>query len=121
VIVALSLVSNANLCVSLFLFMRAFNAPLETSLLAASIAPIILASSLPISVAGWGTREAAMVAMMAALSAPPEPAIVASITFGLASLLISLPGAFSLYRSMSRRVHEASPGTPAGMGAEGRK
>ena len=120
-VVALSVLGNANLCASLFLFMLAFNVPLESSLLAASVAPVILASSLPISVGGWGTREAAMVAMMSALSARPESAILASITFGLAGVLISLPGAFSLYRSMSRRTSATVSGTPTGLRAQGRK
>lgn len=99
VVLALSVIANVNLCASLFLFMVAFNTPLAAPLLAISAAPVILASSLPISVGGWGTREAAVVAMMAILSVNPEPAVVASISFGLAGLLITLPGAWLMYRS----------------------
>jgi len=100
VVVVLSVLGIANLCTSLFLFMQAFNVPLAPWLLAVSVPPVILASSLPISVGGWGTREAAVVVMMTALAAPSEPGIVASIAFGLAGILISLPGAFFLQRSL---------------------
>jgi uncharacterized membrane protein YbhN (UPF0104 family) len=103
-VLALSLLGIANLCVSLFLFLLAFNASLDALLLAAAVPPLILASSLPITVGGWGTREAATVAMMSALSAAPEPGLLASITFGFAGIFISLPGVLSLYRSMSRKV-----------------
>lgn len=100
VVLLLSLVSIANLCGSLFLFMVAFNVPLLPSLLAASVPPIVLASSLPITVGGWGTREAAVVAMLTTMGTQPEPGVIASIAFGLAGLLISVPGAFYLYGSL---------------------
>src|SRR5205085_4486187 len=56
-VLALSLLGNANLCVSLFVFALAFRVPLEPWLLAATAPPVILASSIPVSVGGWGTRE----------------------------------------------------------------
>jgi hypothetical protein len=96
-VTALALLGIANLCASLCLLMLAFNVPLEPRLLAAAVPPVILASSLPVSVGGWGTREAAVVVMFGALAAPAEPGIVASIAFGLASILVSLPGVFFLY------------------------
>jgi glycosyltransferase 2 family protein len=99
-VLLLSLVSIANLCGSLFLFMVAFNVPLLPSLLAASMPPIVLASSLPITIGGWGTRETAVVVMLTTMGTQPEPGVIASIAFGLAGLLISVPGAFYLYGSM---------------------
>jgi len=99
-VVALSLLGMVNLCASLCFFLQAFNAPLAPGVLALAVPPVILASSLPISVGGWGTREAAMVVMMGALGALPEPAIVASIVFGIAGILISLPGVLWLQRAL---------------------
>jgi len=93
----LSALAIANLCASLALFLQAFHMPLAPRVLALAAPVVILASSLPVSVGGWGTREAAMVLMTGALAAPSAPGIAASVAFGLASLLVSLPGVFFLY------------------------
>ncbi len=110
-VLALALLGHINLCSSLFLFALAFNVPLGAWLLAAAVPPVILASSIPVSVGGWGTRETAMVALMGALSAPAESAVVASIAFGISGILISLPGAFFISGSLRK---------PAAAGAESR-
>lgn len=116
----LALLGNANLCASLLMFLLAFNAPIDVGALVLCTSVIILASSLPISVGGWGTREAATVAIMAIFSAPSSSAVVSSITFGVAGILISLPGALSLYRSMSGQPLHAV-GEPSLGEAEPRK
>jgi glycosyltransferase 2 family protein len=107
-LLSLGLLGNLNLCTSLFVFMLAFNVPLDLWTLALCTTTIILASSLPISVGGWGTREAAAAAMMSVFAVTSSPAVVASILFGVAGVLISLPGALSLYRSMSRQKRQNS-------------
>jgi len=58
----------------------------------AIVPAVILLSILPISVAGWGVREGAMLAAFALLSRPAEDAVVLSISFGLASLFVGLLG-----------------------------
>lgn len=54
--------------------------------------PVLLLSMLPISLAGWGVREGAMVFFMGAAGVPAEPALSVSILFGLMNLVIALPG-----------------------------
>ncbi|MCZ6466691.1 MAG: lysylphosphatidylglycerol synthase transmembrane domain-containing protein [Alphaproteobacteria bacterium] len=54
--------------------------------------PALLITTLPISIAGWGVREGAMVAMFALVGVPTDGALVLSILFGLLDALISLPG-----------------------------
>jgi len=54
--------------------------------------PVMFVSMLPISVAGWGVREAAMVTGFSLLHVPPEIALTTSIGFGLSRIAASLPG-----------------------------
>ena len=54
--------------------------------------PVILVMTLPISIAGWGVREAAMVAFFGLIGVSPEDAVVLSILFGLTCIAASLPG-----------------------------
>lgn len=54
--------------------------------------PVILISSLPVSIAGWGVREGAMVAVFGFVGVPEGAALVLSILFGLMTIAINLPG-----------------------------
>lgn len=60
--------------------------------------PILLITVLPISVAGWGVREAGMVTALAFAGIAAHDALIVSILFGLLLVLISIPGGvFWLY------------------------
>lgn len=54
---------------------------------------VLLAAVVPLSFAGWGVREGAMVAALARFEVPAADALALSIGFGLVLLLLSLPGA----------------------------
>jgi hypothetical protein len=49
-------------------------------------------SMLPVSVAGWGVRELAMVSAFGYVGVPDADALLMSLCFGLLILTISLPG-----------------------------
>jgi glycosyltransferase 2 family protein len=53
---------------------------------------VLLLTTLPVSVAGWGVREGAMVAGFGFLGIPAEGALTVSVLFGVAQILVSLPG-----------------------------
>jgi len=53
---------------------------------------VVLVSSLPISVAGWGVRELAMITAFGMLSVPPDSALALSVVLALTATAISLPG-----------------------------
>jgi len=53
---------------------------------------VVLLTTLPISVAGWGVREGAMVAGFSLVGVPADGALAVSVLFGLASVIVSLPG-----------------------------
>ena len=54
--------------------------------------PIILFMTLPISIAGWGVREGAMVGAFAFVGILEGDAFVVSILFGLMNMIFALPG-----------------------------
>jgi hypothetical protein len=54
---------------------------------------IILIASLPISIGGWGVREAALAVGFSALGQPASVAVATSLIIGLANLVSALPGA----------------------------
>jgi uncharacterized protein (TIRG00374 family) len=53
---------------------------------------VMLISLLPFSVAGWGLRESAMATGFLLVDAPPAAALAASVTLGVLTLLLALPG-----------------------------
>lgn len=53
---------------------------------------VLLLTTLPISVAGWGVREGAMVAGFGLVGVPADGALALSVLFGLATIVVSLPG-----------------------------
>ncbi len=67
------------------------------------IPPVILFSLLPVSFAGWGMREGAMVAALGVVGVAPGDSIAISVTFGLVLLVTSLPGGIIWFVSGNRR------------------
>ena len=57
---------------------------------------IMLVSSIPISFAGWGLRESAMVAGLGFASISAADALAVSVSFGIAQMIVGLPGLVSV-------------------------
>ncbi|MBK19172.1 MAG: hypothetical protein CMM52_10110 [Rhodospirillaceae bacterium] len=66
------------------------------------IPPVVLAALLPISFAGWGVREGAMIGMLGTIGVTPENALALSVAFGFLTLIVSLPGALIWFFSGNR-------------------
>ena len=58
----------------------------------------MLVMVVPLSVGGWGLREASATAVLAYLGWSPEAALALSAVYGLSVLIGSLPGALVLLR-----------------------
>lgn len=56
------------------------------------VPPAFLASAVPISLAGWGTREAAMVVSFGLAGVASSEALAMSILFGIAAMAAGVPG-----------------------------
>jgi hypothetical protein len=68
------------------------------------IPPVILFTSLPVSIGGWGVREGAMVAGLSLIGVTSEAAIAISLVFGLSGTAVSvLGGIVSLMKSPDLR------------------
>lgn len=60
------------------------------------VPPVVLVATLPISIAGWGAREVAMITVFGLIGVPAAQATALSVLFGLSTLLIALPGGLVL-------------------------
>jgi uncharacterized membrane protein YbhN (UPF0104 family) len=67
-----------------------------------------LLTTLPVSVAGWGVREGALVLALSAVGGDAAAVLVTSILLGLATACSSLPGALFWLGSVRRR-HASGP------------
>jgi len=54
--------------------------------------PVALIAALPISIGGWGTREATMIALFGLIGVPASAALALSVQLGLLNLVATLPG-----------------------------
>jgi glycosyltransferase 2 family protein len=74
---------------------------------------VVVVSSLPISVAGWGVRELAMVTDFGMLSVPADSALALSVVLALTGTAVSLPGGVIWLFSMADRSR-ATAAMPTG-------
>lgn len=83
-----------NVLIALMAYMTAMALAIDVSVLdcLVLIPPVILVMTLPISIAGWGVREGAMVAAFAFVGVAEGDAFVMSILFGLIGVVFALPG-----------------------------
>jgi uncharacterized membrane protein YbhN (UPF0104 family) len=70
--------------------------------LAPLVAPVLMTMLLPISVAGWGIREAAAAALWSSVGLSPEDGVAISVGYGLLVLVSTLPGALVLSGAAAR-------------------
>lgn len=75
----------------------------------AVVPTVLLLTTLPISVAGWGVREGAMIAGFGFVGVSADDALALSVLFGLAQILVSLPGGLVW---LTDRPRGPAPGLP---------
>jgi hypothetical protein len=88
-----SVIGHANLAFVVWVLGLGLNlhlSPLDCLVL---VPPVILLTTLPISIAGWGVREGAMVYFLSLVGVPNSSALALSVLFGLINTLVSLPAA----------------------------
>lgn len=71
----------------------------EASVYVALIGATVLLTLVPVSLGGWGVREAGMVALFSQMGSAPEPVLALSVLWGLLPLSVALPGALLLWIS----------------------
>ncbi len=112
---ALSLLGNLNLV--LMIYVLALGMDLGIGLLdcLVLVPPAMLIGTLPISIAGWGVREGAMVASLGMIGVPAESALVVSMLFGVCALIGALPGGL-LWAVDREDLREVEKATDHGLG-----
>lgn len=95
-ILALSLVMHLCNITGIVAIALAMGAQASIWAMAAIAVPVMLLALLPISFAGWGVREAALITGFGLLHLPAALALAISIGFGMSVILASLPGMFVL-------------------------
>lgn len=88
----LSLVIQLMNVVAIYAIALGLNADVTFANLLALIPPVLLLAMLPISFAGWGVREGAMVVALGFVGVSAEQSVAISVCFGLALIVIGLPG-----------------------------
>ena len=78
------------------------------------IPPVIFLSMMPISFAGWGVREGAMVAALSAVGVPANQALALSISYGVGLALLSLSGGVLWLIARRPRPQTAETRIPGG-------
>lgn len=73
-----------------FCSLQALAAPLPWWLVAVAAVPVFVLATVPVSFGGWGTREAAAVAVLAPLGVAAPTALAASLLYGLYPVVQSL-------------------------------
>jgi uncharacterized membrane protein YbhN (UPF0104 family) len=97
--IALALAIHAAAVVTASLAAQAYGVEASLEIWLSIIPLALLASAVPVSISGWGVREAAIIALAAPLGVPPPEALLVALTLGVLNLLASLPGALLLLRS----------------------
>lgn len=84
---ALSLLAQAMTVGALMAAAQAVGVALAWWWLVPAAAPIFIAAAVPVGLGGWGTREAAAVAVLGLLGVPAAQAVATSVLFGLLPLV----------------------------------
>ena len=68
-----------------------------------AIVPLALALTvIPISIAGWGVREGALVGLFALIGADKSTVLMMSLLYGLTLIVVSLPGLYVFLKGRQR-------------------
>lgn len=82
---------GAFLCIA-----RAFGFDMSLGLAVRVVPPVLVATSLPVFLGGWGVREATMAGLYHAAGLASANGVSISVVYGVLSLLVGLPGLWAL-------------------------
>lgn len=114
-IIAISVVVHLAVIGSVWLLARALMIDVSAVDCLVIVPPIVLLTTLPVSIAGWGVRESATVIGFGFLGVAPAEALALSVAFGLVQIAIGVPGGVAWLvrrRPGAGRVHAGEAGEP---------
>lgn len=108
-VTVLACINQSLLVASVWLFASSFNLGLSLVDIALITFVSTVASTLPLSFAGWGIREAALVYLFSLYGVPPDIALAVSILYGVSIAIAAAPGALALIAGFkqSPEMHES--------------
>ena len=113
VILSLSIVIHLMTALEGWCAARAVGAEMSIAYSLFLIPPVILVTVLPISIAGWGLREGAMVAAFAYAGLPQADGLIVSLLFGAGFLLIGIIGGLVWILTVDSAARKAVPAAAA--------
>jgi len=119
-VVLISFLAYLNMAVTVWLIALALGLKVSLSDCLVLVPVAVLAATIPISIGGWGVREGAIIGLFATVGVSSANSLALSVLFGVAGILVSLPGvAIWLsggYRrsDLSQATALASDSTPEG-------
>ncbi len=93
-VLTISVISNLNFVVAATLLGSALDLGLSFPDFLAAMPLVTLATTLPVSLGGWGVREGILTALLGAIGVPVGTALVFSLMFGAGGAVSGLPGLF---------------------------
>ncbi len=93
-IIALSMVVHIFAVFSIYLISLSTGQALGFLIFLAVFPLAVLLTIVPVSFAGWGVREGALVALFMSAGADKDPVLLISVLYGFAGIIASLPGLF---------------------------
>jgi uncharacterized membrane protein YbhN (UPF0104 family) len=91
-VIMLSLLIHFSVACAVWLLARSMLIPLNITQVVLLMPVILFITAIPISIAGWGVRESAMVFVFGMVGMPAESAFSLSVSFGLVMIVTGLPG-----------------------------
>lgn len=116
-ILAWSLIMYLVAIASVYVIARGLGIDVDFIVCLVLVPPVVLVSTVPVSIAGWGVREGAMVAAFGLVGVAPDQALALSVLFGLAVMVVGLPGGliwFVTGRDRARPSSTVAAVKPAG-------
>ena len=113
VILAISVVLQIVQIASVYFIAVALGLEVNFTAVMVALPAVLLISSLPISLAGWGVREQSMVLALGAMGVAPTDALAISVLLGLSWIVIGLPGAL-VWLGYKRQGHSLSQAVEVG-------
>jgi uncharacterized membrane protein YbhN (UPF0104 family) len=94
-VLLLCLVSYLLFSVAIWLFAASLGAGLTLWAGILVVPTVVFASTLPISIGGWGVREGALALLLTSFGVTHDNAVTIALLFGFGTFLSTLPGAFA--------------------------
>ena len=99
-------------CMGAYFLAKSFDIQITLFQCITLVPPVLLATTIPISIGGWGIREAGTIGMLGLVGVPQAQALMLSIQLGIIIILTSLPASilWLMYRRHNpRRIDVETP------------